>query len=326
MKIKLTQEELEDFGTLLSQLDENIEAGEVYNDILENGYLVDSESSTYPISKLNPEPYYNDPYMKNVRPKPLRKGKWSLKTNKYVPHQGFLYDEIKSGEDDGYREHTPFGYFEKPFNYLAIDEGKTNWMSITPHEINTMRKAIKEAHGRVLVLGLGLGYYPFMVSQKPEVEGVDIIEISREPIEIFKEAIFPFFKQKQKIKVISIDAFEYLKNNAKQYDYVFADLWHLPEDGLPMYSKLLKLERDRTSYSYWIENEMLIMARRAMLILIDEYINNPERQQFEELSFSDKLINAIDRTTASTEVESFDDIMGLISNRSLKQILKESDL
>lgn len=326
MIINLSPEELEDFGTLISQLDENIEAGEVYNDILSNGYLIDTDSSTYPISKLNPEPYYNDPYMRNVRPKPSRKGKWSLKTSRYVPHQGFLFDEVSSSEEDGYREHTPFGYFEKPFNYLAIDEGNTNWMSITPHEINTMKRAIKEAHGNILVLGLGLGYYPYMASLKQEVKSIDIVEIAKEPIAIFKESILPFFRQKQKINVISIDAFEYLKNYSKKYDYVFADLWHLPEDGLPMYSKILKLERNGTEYNYWIEKEMIIMARRAMLILIDEYINFPDREPFEEQSFSDKLINSLDKATTDLKINSFEEVMGILGDLNLKQLIKTINL
>ncbi|MCQ2796844.1 MAG: hypothetical protein MJ241_00070 [Bacilli bacterium] len=326
MKIKLTADELEDFGQLLQQLDENIEAADVYNDILSNGYLVDTDSSMFPIAKLNPEPYYNDPYMKNVRPKQTKIGRWSLRTAKYVPHQGFLYDEISSKEEDGYREHTPFGYFEKPFNYLALDEGKTNWMSITPHEINTMKTAIKEAKGKVLVLGLGLGYYPYMISQKQEVKSIDIVEIAREPIEIFKQAIFPFFKQKSKINIISIDAFEYLKNYTKHYDYIFADLWHLPEDGLPMYSKILKLEREESTYNYWIEKEMIIMARRAMMILIDEYINDPDHQEFDEQSFSDRLINALDKQTKNHEIDSYEKLLELLKDDALKQIIKNINL
>ncbi len=322
MKIKLTEEELEDFNGLLSQLDENIEAGDIYNEILEKGYLVDTESTILPISKLDPKPYFNNPYMKNVRPKPMRKGKWTLKMGKYIPHQGFLYGEITSLEEDGYRDRTPFGYFEKTFNYLELDEGKTNWMSITPHEINTMDKAIKEANGNVLVLGLGLGYYPYMISLKDSVKSIDIVEIAKEPIEIFKEAILPYFTKKSKVNIISIDAFEYLKNSTKKYDYVFVDLWHLPEDGLPLYVRALKLEKENTQYSYWIENEMLIMLRRATLILIDEYLQDPEHKPFEEETFSDKLINAIDKNTEDLAINNFDELLKFIRNDNLKSIAK----
>ena len=80
-------------------------------------------------------------------------------------------------------------------------------------------------------------------------------------VKLFNSNIFPFFKNKDKVNIINEDAFKYLEKNSAKYDYIFADLWHLPEDGLPLYSRLLKLDAMKnTKCSYWIENEMKVIS------------------------------------------------------------------
>ncbi len=60
--------------------------------------------------------------------------------------------------------------------YILQDKEGNGWMSITFNEIFTMQPAVDEAKGRVLALGLGLGYFAYMAALKPEVESVTIVE------------------------------------------------------------------------------------------------------------------------------------------------------
>ena len=120
-----------------------------------------------------------------------------LNSHFYEPNQGFVYDEI-SCDDKYFEERTPFGFFAKRFPFLALDENNTTWMSVTPHEFNTMEKPIAEAHGQVITLGLGLGYYAFMVSNKDNVSKVSIVEMNPKIIDIFKKRDSSFFPSSRK--------------------------------------------------------------------------------------------------------------------------------
>ncbi|MCQ2772339.1 MAG: class I SAM-dependent methyltransferase [Bacilli bacterium] len=326
MKVNLTEEAKQLLQQLLETMDENIEKADYYNQILSEGFLVDKDSSYLPISELRAEDYFDNPYLKNVRPQNVKIGKWSLESDKYIPNQPFSYDAIKTSAEDGYREETRFGYFTRKFKFPAIKENGTTWMSITPHEINTMKQAINEAHGNVLVLGLGLGYYPYMISLKDNVSSIDVVEIAKEPFNMFKANILPQFKNKDKIHLFLIDAFLYLKNNDKQYDYIFVDLWHLPEDGLPLYTKTRRLEQPNSRYSYWIETDILIRLRRAVLILLDELSNNPNSCFEKGNDLTEDLLFEINSATQKLVVANEEDIMKIIDDSYLKELAKSINI
>ena len=103
--------------------------------------------------------------------------------------------------------------------------------------MNISAKIIDRAFGNVLTYGLGLGYFQYMVSNKENVSKVTIIEKNKDIIKLFVEYILPQFPNKDKIKIICMDAFEYATNNVKDifYDFIYADLWHDVSDGIEMY-------------------------------------------------------------------------------------------
>ena len=57
-------------------------------------------------------------------------------------------------------------------------------MAILRNMEQTMEKSIKSAKGRVLVLGLGMGYITYMLSNKKDVTAITVIEKNKENIEI----------------------------------------------------------------------------------------------------------------------------------------------
>ena len=232
-------EELYDFLELDMENDENIE--------LADSYIKPS------LDILNINDYISNPYNKNIRANKNQNGNYSLNVEHYAPYQLFPSDEIEVLEDDYYHEISKVGLFEKKFNFLSLLDKDTIWMCITPNEINTMKHAIQEAHGNVVTFGLGLGYFAYMVSEKENVNHVTIIEKDRKVIDLFMFYIYPQFKNKEKIQIVYVDAFDYLKlDDMQAFDYAFVDLWHNPEDGLPLYMKFKKEEsRFKYKFDYW---------------------------------------------------------------------------
>lgn len=132
-------------------------------------------------------------------------------------------------------------------------------MSVCPSEISSMQQPIAQAHGNVLVLGLGLGYYPLMISEKKEVSTITIIEIQPEIIQLFKEHLLPQFPHKDKIRIITADAFRYLSSvSTGDYDFCFADIWENQIDGAKCYVHIKEEEKRLvgTEFSYWIEDSI----------------------------------------------------------------------
>ena len=203
-------------------------------------------------NELNSKDYIIDSYYKNIKISNKKYSNWSIKLDKYRPYELFVYDDFNI--KDNYVL-PKIGYFTKPFYYLAIYENNNLWMSITPNEINTMRKPIDKAFGNVLTFGLGLGYFSYMVSNKENVKSVTIVETDNKVIDLFKKMIFPFFKFKYKINIINIDGYEYIKNiKDKEYDYIFVDIYHDVSDGKKVYNDFSKYTNKlkETIVDYWI--------------------------------------------------------------------------
>lgn len=217
--------------------------------LYENKEIMDSYFKEM-ITELDPREYQENSYYKNIKLGEIKNEIWTIKTEKYKPYELFVYNDLKIKEDG--RVIPQIGYFKKEYEYPSILENGRIWMLITPNEIETMKKPIKESHGNILTYGLGLGYFAYMTSIKSEVKTVTIIEKDKKVIELFQKHILPQFEHKEKITIINEDAYKYASTRPK-YDYVFIDIWHDPSDGVESYKKLKKLERPDVKYSYWIE-------------------------------------------------------------------------
>ena len=227
---------------------------------LERQYLIPA------IRRLDPDVYENDAYAKTVRFPNVKHGKWELCQHSYAPYEPFVRTHPVVTKD--LCEIPQIGYFDVEFPFPAILENGIEWMTITPNEVETMREPISKSRGKVLTLGLGLGYFAFHASEKPEVERVTVVERSRDVIEIFKTYLLPQFPHADKIEIVEADAFQYMQKELPRrgFDYVFADLWHDASDGLEMYRKLKKYEAlaPRTNFDYWIEPSLLSLLRHIV--------------------------------------------------------------
>lgn len=215
------------------------------------------------LKKLETAPYKNDPFYRNVHLPEKTRGEWQLTHQEYKAYEMFCYDDPMDLPDG--REIPCIGYFTETFRYPAVLQKGRLWMAITPNEVETMREDIAAAHGNILVLGLGLGYYAYMTAQMENVSRVTVVELDENVIRLFEEELLPQFPHREKIRVIHADAFSYVEKEAakEKYDFVYADIWHDVLDGTPMYVRFKALEGwvPGAEWRYWVEKSMLIWLR-----------------------------------------------------------------
>ena len=344
MKIDLTKINKKDIESLLLEKEMNIASAQGLfdycfytrdnpcnkNDILdylelnlsntEDKYFYDTRIKPS-IRKIDISDYKDNYYRNHIKPNEYKDKKYQLTYLKMNPYQCFPYDDILI--DENFVEVSQIGYFDKSFPYLAVIKDDVVWMSTDPNEINTMDASIKKAKGRVLAFGLGLGYFPIMCASKKEVTSVTVVEKDREIINIFKKHILPHFEHKEKITIIEDDAFKYAKGDLSKYDYLFIDIWHNPEDGLPMYLKFKKiLKGKKIATDYWLEKSILAMYRRCLLTVIEESLMGYSDSNYKTVENEyDTIINDLYFKTKDKVFDSLKEIKQILQDNSLLKLI-----
>lgn len=207
------------------------------------------------LNELDDKEYINNPYYKNIKIANKKYKNWSIKLAEYKPYELFVMNNFKEKNNEILPQ---IGYFKKPYKYLAIYQNNRMWMSITPNEINTMKKDIDDAFGNVLVVGVGMLYYPYMISNKDNVKKITVIDNNQEVIDLANNLILPQFENKDKINIINADAYTYLDDLKEEYDFIYIDIWHDVSDGLECYKRFKKYESKypKSIFRYWIYDTM----------------------------------------------------------------------
>ena len=206
--------------------------------------------------KLDRKSFYENDYLKNIKVPTISKDNVLLHNACYEKGEFLQYDMPKLSSDIVVPK---LAFFDSDVYFPSVYEGNMPWVSVCPSEINSMDIDIDKAVGRCLVLGLGLGYYPYMISKLENVKKITVVEISEKIIELFKEHILPQFENKEKIRIVHADAIEYMKQvEREEYDYCYADIWEGQADGAPLYKAIKKHEKrlPYTRFAYWIEDEI----------------------------------------------------------------------
>lgn len=206
--------------------------------------------------KLEKDEFYDNLFLKNIKIPTVNTDNVLLLNACYEKGEFFQYDMPCLSEDIVV---TKLGFFDSDVFFPSVYEGELPWVSVCPSEINSMQIDVDKATGRCLVLGLGLGYYPYIISHSDNVKSITIVEISEKIIALFEKYILPQFEHKEKIKIVHADAVEYMKTVERdEYDYCYADIWEGQADGAPLYKKI-KAHESRlpyTRFAYWIEEEI----------------------------------------------------------------------
>ena len=243
---------------------------------------------------LRLEDYLVNPYLEKLKNLSFSKDDWALTNKTIKAYTLFPYqEEYHFGSD--YLLKASLAFFDKDYIYPSISLFGDEWMSLNPYEIRTMETPIILARGKVLTLGLGLGYFAYMAHLKDVVKEVHIVEMDKGLIDIFNEYLLPLFDYPEKIHIHKADAFRFIESiNDKDYDFIFSDLWHDTSDGLPMYLKI-KARFNAFKYtqcSYWIEASLLTYLRMLVIgVMRDEYYQNECEYNDIQLFIKDKLIN-----------------------------------
>lgn len=228
------------------------------------------------IHQLNAQECRQDPYYQTIHLPETFRGRWKMGYKTIRAYELFASDDLKTLPDG--REIPQIGFFTEDFRAPVVEEDGREWMTVTPSEINTMTRDIQAAFGKVAVFGLGLGYYAFMVSQKPEVRSVTVVERDPEVISLFEEFILPQFPNREKITVRQADAYAYAEQmESEHFDCAYADIWHDVLDGVEMYLRMKRLEKasPNTRFLYWIEPSMLAWLRGMALMEAAEGTEGP---------------------------------------------------
>ncbi len=228
---------------------------------LEKQYLLPS------LHRLEPKDWQNDAYLTSVDFPFALAGNWAFGTERYAPYEPFVCG-LPIETADG-REIPQLGYFTSDYSFPAVRENGVEWMAVKPNEIATMRPPLKQAHGKTVAFGLGLGYFAFHAAQKPEVTEVIVVEREAAVIDLFIKHLLPQFPHREKIRLVNADAFDYAEKTLpkENADFAFVDLWHDQSDGLPLYLRMRRLEPlcPNTRFAYWIELILLSSLRDMVL-------------------------------------------------------------
>lgn len=273
------------------------------------------------IKKEKIEKYIGNQYIKTVKPIAKAKGNYSLEYIKYDAFQLFPLDDLIINENT-YEEFTPLGYFDSPYSYLALKKGRRILMSLNINEINTMQKHVDLANGNILVLGLGMGYFPFMCAFKEDVKSITIIEKDQNIINLFNDIIFDYFPNKEKITIIKSDAIKYLKDNHK-YDYIFADIWCSPEDGIEPFVKLKTLEKKfKLNITYWISESLFAMLRRIAVTVLAESIDGyTDKDYLKPENSVERIICDLYFKTKELHIRNENDLNDFLNNAQLEALI-----
>lgn len=312
---------------LWSILDEEKYLCELFDSLVETGHMDSKGLQEFrmvakkptlhqeEIVELSKEEIMGNPYLKNIKIPNVTVNNFTL-SNKRIIRPGILvrYDE-KKRDVSNMRQINSYFVCNKALRFPGISEGDntTCWMTVEPFEINTFKTIIEEATGNVLLLGCGLGYLAYMLSLKPEVKSITIVDSSQDVLDIFQTHILPQFDNKDKIRIVQSDALEYLKScNLTFYNYVNVDIWYDIMDMIFPYLRCLEIEKANPSvkFSYWLENNLKEDLQKSILVAICGY----EPQGF----ISDKIAEDLVR---ETDIKSYEDVYNLVDIQNLRELL-----
>ena len=93
-------------------------------------------------------------------------------------------------------------------------------MSDTEMEKRTNSEFVRNAHGKVLIGGLGIGLILLAVQDKVEVEKITVIEKNREVIDLVASQL----PLNGKVEIVNANVFDYVPS--EKYNTIYMDIWN----------------------------------------------------------------------------------------------------
>ncbi len=114
-------------------------------------------------------------------------------------------------------------------------------MSNTNMEKRTNMDFCINAHGDVLIGGLGIGMIILAIQDKPEVKSITVIEKNQEVIDMVASQL----NFNEKVNIICADVFEWKPEKGVKYDVSYMDIWNWVNEDV--YEKEMKPLKRRYS-------------------------------------------------------------------------------
>lgn len=291
-----------------------------------------NEGRVFDVSEIQ-----DNPYVKDIDFKDRRSGDFEFRYHSFMPYELDIYDIPRKIIE--YDVDIPrISCFTEKVEYPVIFQNsiKSTWMSVSPNEINTMKQPIRNAKGKVLTLGCGMGYFAYMASLKADVESITIVEREQSVIDLFTSFILPQFKTKDKIKVIKDDAIEYMMSlEDGLYDYCFADIWIGVMDFEPYIETKEVCKRFRKMrMEYWIEDAFgILLSSHIYIEMLKAFSNNMNvplgnmnDNEFPIPENEKKLADYVARLVENVEIEKPEHIDYYLTPRNITSLLDRTEI
>lgn len=115
-----------------------------------------------------------------------------------------------------------------PGEYVKLVINGEIMMSNTRMEKETNQEFVDNAHGKVLIGGLGIGLILLPILVKPEVEEVTIIEYNKDVINLVEPQLRSYFNNK--VKIINDSVFEYVPS--QEFNTIYMDVWNFVNSNI----------------------------------------------------------------------------------------------
>ena len=205
---------------------------------------------------LSVDDWNNSPYHQAIHLEDIQDEHFSYEKMLFAGNRLFNADVVQKDENRMMKDWMKLRAMDKDFEAIALFQDEEDWMMDVPSEAITNDPYAAKAHGNVLTMGLGIGYFMFMALRNPSVKSITCIERSKEVIRMFQNHILPQFPKDKEIHIIEGDAFDYWNESfLNTYDYVYVDIWQSSDDGLSIITKLLEqYEPSFDQTDFWIED------------------------------------------------------------------------
>ena len=162
---------------------------------------------------------------------------------------------------------TKTGYmYEKELDLgldiVNLEYNENSIMKISSIEIESSYMFIKNAKGKVGVVGLGLGYVVNELLKKKEVKKVIVYEKEKEIIDLYNLS----FKEDKRLKIINEDAYKAKKD---KFDYFFVDIYNykLTNQVVEDYKVFNKLHEIK-EYLFWGIEHFLLSCKYEEIVWV----------------------------------------------------------
>lgn len=106
--------------------------------------------------------------------------------------------------------------------YVRLTHGKELVMSDTPMEKRTNASFVVNAHGDVLIGGLGIGMIIMAIQYHEKVRSITVIEKNQEVIDLVASQL----SFNPKVRIIKADVFTWKPEKGQRFDCIYMDIWN----------------------------------------------------------------------------------------------------